>query len=111
VALRHHELCFGCGRTNLFGLLAEIEQTGPAGVTGRCFIKQDHQGEDQASAHPGVVAAALLEALTLASGRLPARVEIEFLAAAPVGGFLELEAEAGRAAARAGDQLVATLRA
>ena len=111
MALRHHELCFGCGRSNLFGLLGEIEEAEPGHVSGRCFLKQDHQGPDGASAHPGVIAAALLEALSLATGRLPARVEIEFRAAAPVGTFLELEAGAAEASARSGGELGATLRA
>ena len=44
--LVHHELCFGCGRANPFGLMFEIEVTAAGSVeAGRCFIKQDHQGE------------------------------------------------------------------
>jgi acyl-coenzyme A thioesterase PaaI-like protein len=66
--LVHHELCFGCGRVNLFGLLLEVEPTGPEAVAGRCFFKQDHQGADRGSAHDGVVAAALGEAMALACG-------------------------------------------
>ena len=59
VPLVHHEFCFGCGRVNLFGLLLEVEETGPGAVAGRCFIKQDHQGPDRGNAHEGVVAAAV----------------------------------------------------
>lgn len=44
MALVHHDLCFGCGQTNLFGLLLEVERVDERRVTGRCFIKQDHQG-------------------------------------------------------------------
>lgn len=108
MALRHHELCFGCGRMNLFGLLAEIEEREPGAVTGRCFIKQDHQGPERGSAHPGVIAAALVEAISLAAGRVPNELAIKFQAAAPVGEFLELEVRAGEASARVEGKLVAT---
>jgi acyl-coenzyme A thioesterase PaaI-like protein len=94
VALVHHELCFGCGRVNLFGLLLEVEPAGPDAVAGRCFVKQDHQGADRGSAHEGVVGAALLEAMALACGP-DARVssfEISVGAPAPVGAFLDIEA-------------------
>ena len=97
--LRHHDLCFGCGRTNLFGLLAEIESELAGAATGRCFLKQDHQGPEPGSAHPGVIAAALLEAMSLALGpdARPQHVEFDFTGRAPVGAFLELEAQAGGA--------------
>ncbi len=45
--LVHHELCFGCGRTNLFGVLMEVTATGEGGVRGRAFVKQDHQGPER----------------------------------------------------------------
>jgi acyl-coenzyme A thioesterase PaaI-like protein len=92
--LLHHELCFGCGRTNLFGLLLEVEEVAPGAVAGRCFIKQDHQGADGGRAHEGVVAAALVEAMGLACG-VDARtvsLELSLDAPAPVGAFLELSA-------------------
>lgn len=92
--LVHHELCFGCGRTNLFGLLLEVEEVAPGEVSGRCFIKQDHQGADRGFAHDGVVAAALAEAMALASG-LGARAvgfEVSLQAGAPVGEFVEVVA-------------------
>jgi len=110
VALRHHDLCFGCGRTNLFGLLSEVEAPEPGMAVGRCFLKQDHQGPDPASAHPGVVATALLEAMALAIGpdAEPDGVQIEFTGRAPVGTFLELEATVhegtGRVTAQASHQ-------
>jgi len=94
MSLRHHELCFGCGRNNLFGLLLEVEEVAPGAVAGRCFIKQDHQGADGGRAHDGVVAAALVEAMALACG-LGARAvgfEVSREASAPVGSFLELAA-------------------
>jgi acyl-coenzyme A thioesterase PaaI-like protein len=117
--LVHHELCFGCGRTNLFGLLLEVEETAPGEVAGRCFIKQDHQGPDRGSAHEGVVATALSEALGLAAGPA-ARVRtlaVDFAGPAPVGAFLTIEAsvESGRSHAHASaslaGQTIATARA
>jgi acyl-coenzyme A thioesterase PaaI-like protein len=104
--LVHHELCFGCGRTNLFGLLLEVEQTGPDTVAGRCFIKQDHQGADRGSAHHGILATALAEAMALACGP-EARAEtftVEFSGSAPVGAFVDVEA---RVEVRAGASLTA----
>lgn len=94
----HHELCFGCGRTNLFGLLLEVEPTGPGEVAGRCFLKQDHQGAEPGHAHVGVLGAALAEAMALACG-LEARTvsfEVTIGEAAPVGTFLELGARVER---------------
>ncbi|HUA04276.1 MAG TPA: hypothetical protein VMB27_10260 [Solirubrobacteraceae bacterium] len=92
--LVHHELCFGCGRTNLFGLLLEVEEVAPGAVAGRCFIKQDHQGADRGRAHEGVVGAALAEAMELACG-LDARAvsfEVSVESPAPVGVFVEVAA-------------------
>jgi acyl-coenzyme A thioesterase PaaI-like protein len=94
VPLVHHELCFGCGRTNLFGLLVEVDEVAPGAVAGRCFVKQDHQGDDGGRAHEGIVASALVEAMALACG-LDARAvsfEVSVGAPAPVGTFVELEA-------------------
>ena len=45
--LVHHELCFGCGRTNLCGLLLEVQEKASGSVAGRGFIKQDHQGAER----------------------------------------------------------------
>ena len=98
MALVHHELCFGCGRTNLFGLLLEVDETAPDEVAGRCFVKQDHQGADRGEAHAGVVGTALAEAMELACG-LQARVvsfEIWFTSGAPVGAFLDVQARVER---------------
>jgi acyl-coenzyme A thioesterase PaaI-like protein len=119
--LVHHELCFGCGRVNLFGLLLEVEPTGPEAVAGRCFFKQDHQGADRGSAHDGVVAAALGEAMALACG-LGARalsLEVSLDAPAPIGTYVEIEARVERrdgeiahatAVARADQRMVAQAR-
>ena len=108
--LVHHELCFGCGRANLFGLLGELEDVGPGRVGGRCFIKQDHQGPEPGVAHPGIVASALLEAMAFAAGRTPTTVEIRFESGPPVGGFLEVEASAQSARARVEGREVARAR-
>jgi hypothetical protein len=99
VALVHHELCFGCGRTNLFGLLAELEPTGEGHVAGRCFVKQDHQGPRPGAAHLGIIAAALGEAMMFAAGQAPSSFELRVAADAPVGAFLEIEATPGSATA------------
>ncbi len=109
--LLHHDLCFGCGRTNLFGLLAELEEAADGRVLGRCFIKQDHQGPDQGNAHPGVIVAALVEAMSLAGGKAARTLHVEFEAAAPIGGFLELEASRESAIASVHGQTVARARA
>ena len=105
--LGHHDLCFGCGLANVFGLHLELERTADAGVAGRFFVKQDHQGE-AGVAHPGVVAAALEEALALAAGAYPRRVLVEHLGPAPVGTFVEITAAGGRARASGADGAVAT---
>jgi hypothetical protein len=121
VALVHHELCFGCGRVNLFGLMLELEPAGPDAVAGRGFLKQDHQGADRGRAHEGVVSAALLDAMALACGP-GARVtafEISVSAPAPVGAFLDIEARVERrdgptadasATARVDERMVAQAR-
>jgi hypothetical protein len=98
MALVHHDLCFGCGQMNLFGLLLEVERVDDRRVAGRCFIKQDHQGPDRRFAHQGVIAAAVCEAMALAcgSGARAVALHVELTADdAPVGAFLELEAATG----------------
>lgn len=92
--LVHDELCFGCGRANLFGLMLELEETGPGVVDGRGFIKQDHRGPVRGAAHAGIVSAALTEAMALACGlgAVPVAVTVGFIDTAAVGAFLELSA-------------------
>jgi acyl-coenzyme A thioesterase PaaI-like protein len=91
--LRHHELCFGCGQANPFGLQLELERRPDGAVEGRFFVKQDHQGPGGV-AHEGLLAAALEEALALAAGRPPTRLEVELVAGAPVGAFVSVRARA-----------------
>ncbi|MGZ4202598.1 MAG: PaaI family thioesterase [Thermoleophilaceae bacterium] len=95
MTLSHHELCFGCGTANLFGLQLELEPEGD-GVAGRFFVKQDHQGPP-GFAHGGVLSAALDEAMSIAVWSLGTRaltrqLEIELLAPVPVGVFVQVEA-------------------
>jgi acyl-coenzyme A thioesterase PaaI-like protein len=96
--LRHHELCFGCGQANLFGLQLELSPTAEE-VEGRFFVKQDHQGPP-GFAHAGVLTAALEEAMALAAGRRPTRLSVELVAPAPVGAFVLVRADAASATAR-----------
>jgi acyl-coenzyme A thioesterase PaaI-like protein len=93
--IRHHDLCFGCGQANLFGLQLEVSRSGD-GVAGRFFVKQDHQGPP-GYAHGGVIATALDEAMALllfdrGTFALTARLEVELRAPAPVGTFVHLTA-------------------
>jgi uncharacterized protein (TIGR00369 family) len=92
----HHDLCFGCGQANLFGLQLELEPSADGGVEGRFFVKQDHQGPP-GYAHGGVMAAALDEAMALLLfGRgmftVTARLEVDLVAPAPVGTFVRVSA-------------------
>jgi len=94
----HHDLCFGCGQANLFGLQLELEPRADGGVEGRFFVKQDHQGRP-GFAHRGVLAAALDEAMALllhgqGTFGLDGRLEVEYLASAPVGAFVTVRARA-----------------
>jgi acyl-coenzyme A thioesterase PaaI-like protein len=94
----HHELCFGCGIANLFGLQLELEPAGGDGnrAAGRFFVKQDHQGPP-GFAHGGVIASALDEAMALlvhAEGihALTRRLEVDFLGPVPIGTFAAVAA-------------------
>jgi acyl-coenzyme A thioesterase PaaI-like protein len=95
--IRHHDLCFGCGQTNLFGLQLEVERRPEGGVTGRFFVKQDHQGPP-GYAHGGVLVAALDEAMSLVlheqgTYALTGGLDVKLRAPAPVGSFVRVEAE------------------
>jgi acyl-coenzyme A thioesterase PaaI-like protein len=92
----HHDLCFGCGQANLFGLQLELEPSEDGGVEGRFFVKQDHQGPP-GYAHGGVIAAALDEAMALlvferGTFAMTGRLEIDLVAPAPVGTFVRVRA-------------------
>ena len=98
--ITHHDLCFGCGPANLFGLQLELERTADGGVEGRFFVKQDHQGPP-GFAHGGVLAAALDEAMALllfdeGSVAVTARLEVYLRAPAPVGAFVVVSARIAR---------------
>ena len=94
--LQHHDLCFGCGQANLFGLQLELEAVDD-GVEGRFFVKQDHQGVP-GFAHAGVLTAALEEAISFAAGSRPPGLEVELVAPAAVGTFDVVRAGPGRSA-------------
>ena len=102
--LIHHDLCFGCGQANLFGLQLEMERRSDGGVEGRFFVKQDHQGPP-GFVHGGVLATALDEAMALllyADGTfaLTGRLEVDLRAPAPVGMFVHVKAEVEEAEER-----------
>ena len=91
----HHDLCFGCGLANLFGLQLELD-SGDGRAAGRFFVKQDHQGPP-GFAHGGVIATALDEAMALlvhAEGvhAVTSRLEVDLLGPVPVGSFATVEA-------------------
>jgi acyl-coenzyme A thioesterase PaaI-like protein len=95
--LSHHDLCFGCGQANLFGLQLELERRPEGGVAGRFFVKQDHQGPP-GYAHGGVIASALDEAMALllhdeGTLALTGRLEVDLSAPAPVGTYVQVEAD------------------
>ena len=118
----HHDLCFGCGQANLFGLQIELDPV-ESGASGRFFVKQDHQGPP-GYAHGGVIAAALDEAMSLVlhgqgTYALTGRLEVSLEAPAPVGSFVDLVADVESAeerkltlaaAASAGGETLATAR-
>lgn len=102
MTLAHHELCFGCGTANLFGLQMELEPADgqPGAVTGRFFLKQDHQGPP-GEAHPGILASALEEAMAIALHAEgihahATRLEVELIEPPPLGVFLRVEARTER---------------
>ena len=39
--IRHHDLCFGCGPANLFGLQLELERRAEGGVAGDLSAARD----------------------------------------------------------------------
>jgi acyl-coenzyme A thioesterase PaaI-like protein len=96
VPLAHHDLCFGCGLANLFGLQLEVEADGDDRVAGRFFVKQDHQGPP-GYAHGGIIATALDEAMALllhGAGvhAVTRRLEVDLLGPVPVGRFANVTA-------------------
>jgi acyl-coenzyme A thioesterase PaaI-like protein len=95
VPLAHHDLCFGCGLANLFGLQLETEAV-DGRVEGRFFVKQDHQGPP-GFAHGGVIATALDEAMALlvhdeGVHAMTRRLEVDLLGPVPVGSFVSVTA-------------------
>ena len=96
MTITHHELCFGCGLANLFGLQLEVEPGGERRVSGRFFVKQDHQGPP-GFAHGGILATALDEAMALLvhdleEPALTRRLEVDLLGSVPIGAFASVSA-------------------
>jgi acyl-coenzyme A thioesterase PaaI-like protein len=95
VSIAHHDLCFGCGVANLFGLQLELEAADGV-IAGRFFVKQDHQGPP-GFAHGGVIATALDEAMALlvhdeGVHAVTRRLEVDLLGPVPVGSFATVKA-------------------
>ena len=93
--VKHHDLCFGCGLANLFGLQMELDAS-EGRVAGRFFVKQDHQGPP-GFAHGGVIATALDEAMALlvhsqGTHAVTRRLEVDLLGPVPVGSFAAVAA-------------------
>lgn len=100
MGVNHHELCFGCGLANVFGLHLELDRQPEGGLAGRFFVKQDHQGPP-GYAHGGIVGAALEEAMALvlhADGvhARTRRYEVELHMPAPVGSWVNVRARLER---------------
>jgi acyl-coenzyme A thioesterase PaaI-like protein len=94
--ITHHELCFGCGQANLFGLQLEMDPRDDGTVAGRFFVKQDHQGPP-GYAHGGILATALDEAMALLVHHAGVHafttgLDIRLRAPAPVGAFVDIVA-------------------
>ena len=101
--IAHHDLCFGCGLANPFGLQLELHEERGGELRGRFFVKQDHQGPPGV-AHGGVLASALDEAMSLAVHRealaYTANLELRLQAPAPVGTYVEVSARVERSEGR-----------
>ncbi len=101
--IAHHDLCFGCGLANPFGLQLELRAGDGGELRGRFFVKQDHQGPP-GLAHGGVLTSALDEAMSLAVHRealaYTANLEVELRAPAPVGTYVEVAARVERSEGR-----------
>jgi acyl-coenzyme A thioesterase PaaI-like protein len=98
--ITHHELCFGCGQANLFGLQLELDPRDDGSVGGRFFVKQDHQGPP-GYAHGGILATALDEAMALLVHHagihaLTTGLDVRLRAPVPVGTFVDVEARIER---------------
>jgi acyl-coenzyme A thioesterase PaaI-like protein len=104
----HHDLCFGCGIGNVFGLQLEASEPVDGELRGRFFVKQDLMGPPGVM-HGGLVATALDEAMALAvrpehEFAPTARLETDLRAPIPIGTFVEVSA---RIVERDGRKLVA----
>jgi acyl-coenzyme A thioesterase PaaI-like protein len=92
----HHDLCFGCGIANVFGMQFEAQAPVDGELRGRFFVKQDLMGPPGVM-HGGLVATALDEVMSLLvvaeSPRAPtARLETDLRAPIPLGTFVQASA-------------------
>lgn len=100
MAVQHHELCFGCGNSNLFGLHIEADTSGEKGLAAEFVVRDEHTGAS-GYAHTGVLSGALYEVMALS---LPAEgvhgraehVEVDFHESVPRGSVIELTTTVGR---------------
>src|SRR5579859_7461338 len=76
----------------------ELERVGGGVVRGRGFVKQDHQGPVAGTAHPGIVTAALSEAIAFVAGAEIHTLQMQLTAPVPIGTFIEVEARTGTGA-------------
>jgi acyl-coenzyme A thioesterase PaaI-like protein len=95
----HHDLCFGCGIGNVFGLQLEATEPVDGELRGRFFVKQDLMGPPGVM-HGGLVATALDEVMALlvagTHGDWPtARLEVDLRAPIQLGVFVEAVARLG----------------
>jgi acyl-coenzyme A thioesterase PaaI-like protein len=101
--IAHHDLCFGCGLANPFGLQLELQAADDGHLNGRFFVKQDHQGPP-GLAHGGVLASALDEAMGLAVSRVAlaytVELQLRLAAPAPVGTYVAVTARLERSEGR-----------
>jgi acyl-coenzyme A thioesterase PaaI-like protein len=104
----HHDLCFGCGIANVFGMQLEAEAPVGGELRGRFFVKQDLMGPPGVM-HGGLVATALDEVMSLLvfaenPGAPTARLETDLRAPIPLGTFVQASA---RIVERDGRKLIA----
>jgi acyl-coenzyme A thioesterase PaaI-like protein len=92
----HHDLCFGCGIANVFGMHLEAPPPENGELRGRFFVKQDLMGPPGVM-HGGLVATALDEVMSLLvcvelAPAPTARLETDLRAPIPLGTFVEATA-------------------
>jgi acyl-coenzyme A thioesterase PaaI-like protein len=100
MSVKHHDLCFGCGDANLFGLHLEAESSEGDGLAGRFHLRDEHVGRS-GFAHSGVISAVLFEAMALAlhaegTHAAAEHLEVDIESPVPVDSTVELRARVER---------------